>query len=232
VIDKLLAVIPDARLGPRADAHAAAEHLLSISGGDEQSINRKNQSFWSGLLSVRFLVTTNVLPAIADDSGTLSSRFVLLRLTESFFGREDTALRRKLAPELAGILNMALDGLDRVRARGHFEMPVTSLDSIRQLEDLGSPAAAFLRDWGNKDITDTVNVKYFYFAYRTWCDEVGQKPLPQHVFGRSLHAVVPTLTTTGSGAKRAYVGVGLSRDGEEQYNAARMNARAEGKRVR
>jgi putative DNA primase/helicase len=225
LIDKMLAVIPDARLGPHTDAHAVAEHLLSISGGDPQSINRKNQSFWNGLLTVRFLITTNVLPQIADDSGTLSSRFILLRLTESFLGKEDIELKRKLAPELAGILNLALDGLDRLRERGYFQMPETSLDSIRQLEDLGSPVAAFLRDWGERGFTKTIKVKLLYSAYRTWCEEVGQRPLPQHVFGRGLHAVVPTLNTAGYGANRTYVGVGLSADGERQYEAARVMAR-------
>jgi D5 N terminal like/Family of unknown function (DUF5906)/Toprim domain len=86
LIDKTLAVITDARLSPNADAHTVTEHLLSISGGDPQSINRKNQSFWHGLLQVRFLLTSNELPAIADASGTLSSRFILLQQTESFFG--------------------------------------------------------------------------------------------------------------------------------------------------
>ncbi len=121
--DKRLAVIPDARLGPKTDAYAAFEHLLSISGGDPQSINRKYGTFWNGYLAARFLITTNVLPALADDSGTLASRFVLLGLTKRFLGKEDRKLKRKLKPELAGILNMALDGLDRLRERGHFVMP-------------------------------------------------------------------------------------------------------------
>src|SRR5206468_2568650 len=38
LIDKLLAVITDARLGPKSDAHAVVESLLAISGGDPQSI--------------------------------------------------------------------------------------------------------------------------------------------------------------------------------------------------
>jgi hypothetical protein len=36
--------------------------LLSISGGDRQSINRKSQAFWSGKLDVRFLMTTKRAP--------------------------------------------------------------------------------------------------------------------------------------------------------------------------
>jgi len=54
LIGKTLAVIADARLGSKADVHAVAEQLLSISGGDPQTINRKSQSFWTGYLGVRF----------------------------------------------------------------------------------------------------------------------------------------------------------------------------------
>ena len=84
LIGKMLAVVADARLGSKADVHAVAEQLLSISGGDPQTINRKSQTFWTGYLGVRFLITTNELPTIADASGTLPSRFVLLKLTRSF----------------------------------------------------------------------------------------------------------------------------------------------------
>lgn len=41
LIDKRLAIVADARLGPKTDTHQIAERLLSISGGDQQSINRK-----------------------------------------------------------------------------------------------------------------------------------------------------------------------------------------------
>jgi hypothetical protein len=82
LIDKKLAAITDARISSRADTHRIAELLLSISGGDRQTINRKNQAFWTGKLDVRFLITTNVLPAIRDTSGTIATRYILLRLTE------------------------------------------------------------------------------------------------------------------------------------------------------
>jgi putative DNA primase/helicase len=145
LIGKSLAVIADARLGSKADVHAVAEQLLSISGGDPQTINRKNQPFWTGYLGVRFLITSNELPTIADVSGTLPSRYVLLNLSESFYGREDLSLKEKFLPELPGILNWALVGRRRLLRRGYFKVPASSLESVRQLEDLAAPVAAFVR---------------------------------------------------------------------------------------
>jgi putative DNA primase/helicase len=218
LIDKKLATITDARISSRADTHKIAELLLSISGGDRQTINRKNQAFWTGYLGVRFLITTNVLPAIRDASGTIATRYILLKLTESFLGREDLNLKAALAPEMGGILNWALDGLDRLRKRGHFCMPRSAQESIRELEDAAEPVGAFLREWCERGPDQRVNVKMFYRSYRAWAEEAGQQILAKNSFGRALRGQLPTLKTTGVGAKRDYVGVALNDYGQEQFD--------------
>lgn len=218
LIDKKLAAITDARISSRADTHKIAERLLSISGGDRQTINRKNQAYWTGPLDVRFLITTNVLPAIRDASGTIATRYILLKLTETFLGREDLNLKAALAPEMGGILNWALDGLDRLRKRGHFRMPASAQESIRELQDAAEPVGAFLREWCTCDPDQRVNVKTLYRSYRTWAQEAGQQILAVNSFGRALRGQLPKLKTTGVGAKRDYVGVALSDYGQEQLD--------------
>ena len=221
LIDKQLAIIADARLGARADANVVAERLLSISGEDGQTINRKNKSFWTGRLFVRFLILTNELPRIADASGALASRFILLVLQRSFYGKEDPELTEKLLAELPGILNWALKGLDRLRKRGGFRMPKSSHDAIRQLEDLASPVSAFLRDWCDPPSPDAQeNVKDLYAAWSCWCEQQGIRPGSNIVFGRNLRAVRAQIRTGGKGQERFYTGVKLSKEGREQYQLA------------
>jgi putative DNA primase/helicase len=229
LIDKKLAAITDARISSKADTHKIAELLLSISGGDRQTINRKNQAFWTGRLDVRFLITTNVLPAIRDVSGTIATRYILLKLTESFLGREDLELKAKLAPEMGAILNWALDGIDRLRKRGHFRMPPSSLESIRELEDAAEPVRAFLREWCKRGASQRVNVKTFYRNYRAWAEEAGQQILAKNSFGRALRGQLPKLTTTGVGAKRDYVGIALSEHGQAQFDTL-MQEKGQGRR--
>jgi putative DNA primase/helicase len=50
LIGKSLAILADARLGKSADAVAAVERILSISGGDEPEIPRKNKTNYLGRL--------------------------------------------------------------------------------------------------------------------------------------------------------------------------------------
>jgi putative DNA primase/helicase len=225
LIDKLLAIISDARVGKRADPSIVAERLLSISGEDGQTVNRKNKSFWFGRLFVRFLILTNELPRIPDVSGALASRFVVLLLTESFDGREDPELTDKLLIELPSILNWALAGLKRLRDHGRFEMPQESIAAIRQLEDLASPVGAFLRDWCEPAPNARENVKTLFEAWRYYCEQHGLSPGSSVIFGRNLSAVRPEIRRTGRGKQRCYNGIRLSKEGYEQYEQAREQRR-------
>jgi hypothetical protein len=66
------------------------------------------------------MMLTNELPRLLDNSGALANRFIVLVLERSFYGREDPALANRLLGELPGILNWAMEGYRRLRARGHF----------------------------------------------------------------------------------------------------------------
>jgi putative DNA primase/helicase len=231
LINKQAAIISDARLGKGSNIQAIAERLLSISGEDALTIDRKYKDAWTGQLSARFLILSNELPQIPDASGALASRFVILMLTTSFYGKEDLLLTDKLLTELPGILNWALAGLERLRKRGYFKMPEASLAAIRQLENLASPVRAFLRDWCHtSDANAKVQVKELYTAYRHWCGEHGIGVGNSIVFGRNLHAALPNVKARGRGDGRRYIGVRLSREGRIQYAAAQV-AKTEKKSV-
>ena len=87
LIGKRLAIISDARLRGNTDQSIAVERLLSISGEDHQTVNRKHRTAWTGTLPVKFMILTNELPDLRDPSGAAVSRLVVLRLTESFLGQ-------------------------------------------------------------------------------------------------------------------------------------------------
>jgi putative DNA primase/helicase len=146
LIGKSAALIGDARIGQRHDQAAIAERLLSISGEDAITIDRKNLLAWTGRLGVRFVILTNELPRLSDASGALASRFIVLRLVKSFYGCEDTGLSDRLISELPGILNWAIEGWMNLRARGHFMQPQSSIEAIEEMEALGSPVLAFVKD--------------------------------------------------------------------------------------
>lgn len=110
LIGKLLAIISDARLSGRTDQAVITERLLSVSGEDSLTIDRKNLVPLTLKLPTRIMVCTNELPRLSDSSGALANRFLILVLRESFLGREETGLTERLCAELPGILCWALAG--------------------------------------------------------------------------------------------------------------------------
>jgi putative DNA primase/helicase len=186
LIGKPLAIISDARLGGRTDQQVIAERLLSISGEDGLTIDRKYLPAWTGRLQTRFLLLTNELPRIADTSGALASRFISLLLIESFYGREDHRLAACLLAERPGIFNWALAGRDRLAERGHFVLPKSSRRIAQILEDLGSPISAFVRDRCKIDPELTVHRDLLFDAWRVWATNAGYDPGDKASFGRDL----------------------------------------------
>ena len=102
LIGKPIAVFPDARLSSRPDNAAIVECLLSISGEDDQTIDRKHMPAWTGKLPTRFVLISNELPRLRDVSGALAGRLIILRFTRSFYGQEDTGPLRPPAARVAG----------------------------------------------------------------------------------------------------------------------------------
>ncbi len=110
LIGKQLAVISELKVGRKDDPSALAAILLAISGEDNVSVNRKNKGFWEGKLNVRFLFLGNSIPKFADDGTALGNRLVILRMSNSFLGKEDLTLEARIKNEFPGILNWAIAG--------------------------------------------------------------------------------------------------------------------------
>ncbi len=194
LIGRPLALISDARLSARHDAQVAVERLLSISGEDFLTIDRKYREPWTGRLGTRFLILTNELPRFTDQSGALASRFVVLTLQNSFYGRENPLLTEELLEEAPGIYNWALAGLDRMNERGHFQMPPAAAEALVQLEDLSSPVGAFVRDCCRLDPSCEISKDELYAAWVTWCEGQGHARVStKPVFFRDLRAAIPTV---------------------------------------
>jgi putative DNA primase/helicase len=218
LIGKSLAIISDARLSGRADQQVIVERLLSITGEDGQTIDRKyNPKPWTGKLSTRFVILTNELPKLGDASGALASRFIMLLMTQSFYGREDRGLTDKLLTELPGILNWAITGWETLKRVGHFEQPASAQQAMQQLEDLSSPTGAFVRERCEVGAAFESSTGDVFSAWVEWCtSQHRDHPGTVQSFGRDLAAAVPGLKTAQKGPRgaqaRVYQGLRLKRE--------------------
>lgn len=217
LIDKLVALVPDARVGKQSNTQAIVEKLLMVSGEDDISVNRKNKTAWSGRMTARFVVLTNETPQLGDASGALAGRFITLATRQSFYGREDRDLGARLMTELPGIFRWALDGLDRLRQRGYFIQPEAGREDAEEMAAINSPITAFVNECCELGAAHLVPKDAIYEAWVDWCSAQGRShPGTKDTFGKSLRA--------------AFCGIESYRprvDGSQvaHYSGIRLNAR-------
>jgi len=210
LIGRSLAIVSDARFSGE-NIQAVIERLLCISGEDTLTIDRKHMTSVTMKLPTRFMFLTNELPRLSDASGALAGRFMMLKLTESFYGREDTTLTGKLCGELPGILNWAIDGWKRLRERGLFIQPASVEDALCDMEDLSSPVGAFVRECCDIGPGLRAWVDDLYNAWKSWCERDGRVTVTtKQTFGRDLMAAVPGASCRRNQSfGRFYVGIAL-----------------------
>jgi putative DNA primase/helicase len=194
LLGKLVGIVPDARLSGRRNTGSIIERLLAISGEDTLSVPRKHQPDWIGKLSARLILMGNELPHLVDASAALAGRFIVLRMPNSFFGREDRALPKRLEEEAPGILLWALDGLRRLRQRGHLRQPGSGAQDVETLVELASPITAFVSECCELGPAYRESVEQLYHAWTTWCADNGREPGSVQRFGGNLRAACPSIS--------------------------------------
>jgi putative DNA primase/helicase len=214
LLGKSLAIIADARLSSRVDQSKIVERLLSISGEDVLTVDRKYRESSTGKIPARLMIVSNELPRLAESSGALANRMVIVRLTQNFLGKEDPQLTDKLLTELPGILLWAIAGWQRLRERGYFVQPKSAAELAGEMEDLCSPIAIFVRECCDVGPNNQAPVDDLYAAWVRWCEANGRdRPGNVQTFGRDLRSVVTGLRSArpreGDDRYRAYDGIRL-----------------------
>lgn len=225
LIGKSVAFMSDARFSRTANSHAVTERLLTISGGDPITISRKYKDAWNGQLPTRFVMLTNELPQLKDNSPALANRFVPLLFEKSFLGREDPTLAaRIIASELPGILNWALEGRRQLDRRGRFKLPQASEDAIAEIMDLGSPVAAFVRQYCDEGPGKQIKKEVLFDKWKQHCKENEVPWGKPEEFARDLyaatnHRVKSVRLAADSSGRRPYVfdGIDLSGAANDPY---------------
>ena len=210
LLGKTLAVISDARFVGK-NGNVVVERLLSISGEDSLTVNRKYRDQWTGKLPCRLHIVSNELPKLGDASAAIVGRLVLLMLSRSWLGQEDHGLEVALLDELPGILNWALTGLRRltVTNRNTFTRVSTADEAMAAMRDLASPVAAFVRERceiGKPEFE--IEVELLYVDYKNWAENNGHPKPTKQVFARDLRA--------------AFAGIRMKRPRAEEDKRARL----------
>lgn len=177
-------------LGSRAwirdDAVSERDHVDPIRfkvlvTGEAVTVNRKNRTPIDMHFEIPVLLTTNAMPRARDSSEAIYNRCIVIEMTSVVEEHEARAARAALglpadslvgeaiaAMEGPGILNWALDGLDRLRARGRYDPPASIREANKRFRDDNNPVAAWMSSAIERDPTCKVSRNDLRCSFNGW----------------------------------------------------------------
>jgi len=165
----------------------------NLTGGDDNRAQEKYRPAFSFRNKAKLMFSANVLPRSPDDTYAFYSRWILIEFLHIFDlqkGTADPDLDAKLQTpeELSGLLNIALAGLERLRANGwRFTYDKTVEDVEIMYKRNANPVYAFLLDECEQgEATDYIEKTLFYNHFKEYAIKHGIRPLSSTKFGELL----------------------------------------------
>lgn len=204
-VGKLLMLLSEARLDGRGTNRAAiTDVILRVVGEDHFTVNRKFKEAWQGVLPTRIVIQTNEPLELADDTGALLRRLIVLPMTRSFYGKEDLNLRAKLRAERGAILKWAMEGWRLLREEGGMiRQPKSGEDIIAATRAAASPLTLFLDECCEIGPDFDCEKDWLYGAYKEWCAQNGSRPLSKGRLTQKLQTNYPVKATKGKWENRS-----------------------------
>lgn len=212
-----LGVDSDAKRPDKRDAtavHSAFNRITANEPIDREILFSQETAVQK--LDCKLLVACNGIPILADDSSAAPRRWVILKFTEDFTGREDLGLGARLANELPAIAAWAVEGLRRLISNGFFTLPQSSIDAAKEITQSSSPLLMFIEDRLEFGAGHQIPGQVLWDTFNNWCRENNiRNGLNKPAFGRYMKQIliehgaryVNNLPTARS---RGYLGCGLA----------------------
>lgn len=217
LIGKTLAMIRDMNTDDKSSVSQGATHLASIAAGEPVSVFRKFKGPWNGALKCRFILAGIQLPNFGDHATSLEPRLIVFPFPVSFAGREDYDLDGKLAAELPGILNWALDGLDLLQINGRFYEPPAVKRAKADVIHGSDPIRGFGMEACEFDPAFSCSKDELFAAYVEYCRQIEARPFAKGAFCGKFMVAYQQVgeARPGSDGKRSHVFIGVRPAGDE-----------------
>lgn len=150
--------------------------LKQIVSGDTVEAERKYEHPFTYTPVARIMLATNHLPKLRDVTHAFFRRLVMLRFNRNFTADEmDMNLPTKLKAELSGIFTMAVTGLRKLRERGQFVEPSSSLEASKEYRENSDVVKLFSGDALQPTSDKGMRPAAVYELYLKWCKSHGVK---------------------------------------------------------
>jgi putative DNA primase/helicase len=149
--------------------------LNSIISGEPVTIEQKNQRAYTITSQAKIAFAMNDLPRINDANNGIFRRVKVIKFPALRPEDRNEELKNLISQETPGILNWALTGLRRLRARGRFEIPECIQTATENFQRDNDKAALFVSEMCQIEADRRVQSALLYEAYSLWCTKNGLK---------------------------------------------------------
>lgn len=225
-VGKLAAFIGDAELGPRANKTVILNRIKELTGSVDPRLEVRRMQIAATKIPLfaRITLACNDLPDLNDTGAALPRRTMALSFTEKFDTSTRTPDRQlpfKLAQEAPGILNWALEGLDRLRRTGYFTEPISSMDLAKKFAANASPCMQFVDQCCEVGSNKTAAEDMIFEVWKNWCREHGMGGGMRMKFTHNMLMAISTvrhITNVVDAQKiTGFTGIGLTKQAKEKY---------------
>jgi P4 family phage/plasmid primase-like protien len=183
-------------LSPKLIRDAGLFKMLT-GGSDHVPAEKKFQDAFSFVNPAKLLFSANTMPAVAWGDTAFFRRWAVIELVEQIPLPEQIAFYEAvLLEEAPGILNWALDGLDRLSTRGHFDTEGVLANTRTRWRRLSDSLVWFVEDRLERERTALIAKSELYASYTQFCEDQGVEARSQTDVGCELPQLLPGVHAT------------------------------------
>ncbi len=153
----------------------SAHVLNALISGEPLTVERKHADPYTFVPQAKLLWTMNEFPLVCESNSGLYRRVKVVRFPELAADQRDPWVKDLVKAEAPGILNWALDGLERLRERGRFEIPECVRTDTEEFECQNDVPQLFVDQCCKRGDETKIQGQALYSAYRDWCRANGHK---------------------------------------------------------
>lgn len=182
----------------RTDARWDEERIKQLTGGDKIKARRMREDFWEFMPTHKIWLSANHRPATVDTTHSFWRRVKMIPFNATFMdGQRDNALLGTLMAEAPGILAWVVRGCLEWQRNGLGSAAAVdrATTSYRQVSD---ELQTFIDECCKRTNTGQIKAMDLYSAYLHYCEERGERPQSNRVFGDRIREMGFEVKKSGS----------------------------------
>jgi P4 family phage/plasmid primase-like protien len=164
------------------------DEFKKITGGEPIRVNQKYVEAFSFNPYCKLAMSANIFPKITDHSSAFYNRLILIPCDRVFSPEEQNRdLPAQLLKELPGVLNWAIQGLERLNNRGRFEELEFMQNAVEELENENNPVNLFFEEHIQVVMGTYIEKAEVYEKYKKWSEAARTYTLSKALFASCLY---------------------------------------------